>query len=232
MKAIINYFLPFCLLVCFFACDDVNSLHQKYLDRGEILYTGKVDSVQAFAGNEKVKFTWQINSDTRIKRTVIYWDNKKNKVEIPVNRTQSGALQQETVINIAEGVVIFELLTTDDDGNRSLSVERTVQVYGPKYIVNYLRNRSLSFSFKNNTLTVDWQIAESSTIQYTTVQYTDYSTGSAEPKSVRIANDDMQTTINGILVNDKFRVITTFLPEGGLETLDALPDEYVVAAHD
>ena len=43
------------------SCDDMNSIHQKYYDWGEDIYTGVVDSLKGYGGFEKVKFSWELN---------------------------------------------------------------------------------------------------------------------------------------------------------------------------
>jgi hypothetical protein len=228
IKSISGYFLWVCLLACLAGCEDNNSLHQQYIDEGEIFYTGKCDSVKAFAGNERIKFTWLISSDPRINRTLIYWNEGKDSVEIPVIRTQKGSLQMETMQQITEGNYSFIFVTKDAKGHSSLNVEKSIQVYGPKYI-SFLDNRGLSFNVNNNNLTLNWNVVESALIQYTTVNYTDYSNPSnPQSKSVVVANEDTQTDIPGIRSGDTFSVVSTFLPENGIDNVDALPEIFTI----
>jgi hypothetical protein len=228
MKVIIKYFLPLCLLMYITGCDDNNFMHQKYLDAGETLYMGKADSVKFSAGNERVKFTWMLNADPRIDKSVFYWNDGKDSAVIPVNRTQSGALEMETILDVEEGIYTFRLVTKDDENHKSLAIERSVQVYGPTYI-SRLTNRNLSSSFDNGTLTISWIMVESAFIQYTTVRYTDYSIP-ANPveRSVRVENTDTHTLLEGAREGDTFSISTSYLPEGGLDILDALPIEYTI----
>jgi hypothetical protein len=229
MKVIIKYFLPLCLLIYFAGCDDNNYMHQKYLDEGETLYMGKADSVNFSAGNERVRFTWVLNADPRIDKSVFYWNDGKDSAVIPTNRTQSGILNMETVLDVEEGIYTFRLVTKDSENHKSLAIERSVQVYGPTYI-SRLTNRNLSStSFSDGTLTIKWVIVESALIQYSTVRYTDYS-NPANPveKSVRVENTDTQTLLEGTREGDIFSVSTSYLPDGGLDILDALPIEYTV----
>jgi hypothetical protein len=209
----------------------MNSLHQKYIDQGETIYIGRVDSVMAFPGNERVKLTWMNNSDPRIDRTLIYWNDNKDSAEVKVNRTQSGIMELETIINIPEGACDLTVLNKDIAGNRSLSASKSVFVYGPKYISN-LNNRNIrKFTFASGILTIDWVTVESELVQYTTISYTDY-TDAFNPvqNTVRVENRDEQTIISGVQEGDKFSLNTTFLPEGGFDRVDALPMEYTLKA--
>jgi hypothetical protein len=228
MKVIIKYFLPLCLLIGLTGCDDMNSMHQKYLDEGETIYLGKAYTLDFSAGNEKVKFSWTLNADPRIDKSVLYWNENRDSAVIAVNRTQSGILFMETILNIQEGIYTFTLVNKDNEGHTSMSLERTVQVYGPTYI-SRLSNRNLSSSFADGKLTINWVAIESALIVYSTVRYTDYS-NPANPvaKSICVENTDTLTEIEGVREGDTFSISTSYLPGGGLDTLDALPIEYTV----
>jgi hypothetical protein len=232
-KKMKNFLIILCLLIYLTGCNDNNYLHQKYLDQGEKFYTGKADSVNFFAGNERVKFIWKLNADPRISKCVFYWDDSKNKdsAVVHVNRTQSGVLDMDTILNVKEGIYIFNLVTKDDENHKSLAVEKTVQVYGPTYI-SRLSNRNLSSAvFKKGTLTFNWVTIENASIHYSTVYYMDYSDPeNPVSRSARVENTDTQTVIEGVRRGDIFSISTSYFPEGGLDTLDALPVEYTVLA--
>lgn len=218
--------LPLFLLALVVSCDDVNSIHQKYFDRGEDIYTGVVDSLKTYAGYEKVRFTWEVNADPRITKTVIFWDQRADSVVIDVNRTQSGIIPMSYDLNIAEGNYIFQLITRDNDGHYSMPQEAVVVIYGDEYIKE-LRNRGIDAIEKqvDGTMKVTWSAIASTEVQYVTVRYT--STGGV-PQTVRVENNDTQTILSGLDTGDKIDVVTTYLPEGALETLDALPREYTM----
>jgi hypothetical protein len=189
---------------------------------------GKADSVNFSAGNEKVKFTWKLNADPRIDKSVFYWNDGKDSAVIPVNRTQSGILDMEAIIPVEEGNYTFRLVTKDDENHSSLAIERTVQVYGPTYI-SRLTNRNLSVSSVNGIFTINWVIIENASIQYSTVSYMDYSNpGIPVPKSIHIEITDVKTPLEGAREGDTFSVSTSYLPEGALDILDALPIEYTL----
>jgi hypothetical protein len=205
-------------------------MHQKYLDEGETLYIGRVEGVGIQRGNERVRFMWLINSDPRVNRTVFKWaqNNKDTMVVIPITRDSSGFLIKETILNIKEGIYTFKILNMDDENHESLAVETTVQIFGPKYISN-LTNRNLSSSFAAGKLTIKWVSVESEYIQYVTVRYTDR-TNPANPvaRSLVVENSDTQTVIEGVEEDDVFSISTAYLPEGGLDILDAVPVEYTI----
>jgi hypothetical protein len=138
----------------------MNSLHQEYLDRGEAIYTAKVDSIRSLAGYQKVWFKWWFKADPRITKIEILWTEgiEPKSKEIAVTRTQSGVLTMETVLeNIPGGVYYFEFLTKDDKGNRSMSFGTSVEIYGDTYLET-LYNRTINSAvyYDDKKMVIQW----------------------------------------------------------------------------
>jgi hypothetical protein len=207
-------------------------MHQEYMDRGETFYTGRAESVSFSAGNERVKFMWQLNSDPRITQCVFYWDTNEGRDSSVVltNRTESGPMDLETILDVREGIYSFTLITKDSEGHKSLATERTVQIYGPTYISRLANRNIVSTTFNDGKLTITWASTESELIQYTTVNYTDY-TDPSNPvrRSIQVENSDITKDIEGVVrAGDVFSVSTSYLPNGGLDVMSALPIEYTI----
>jgi hypothetical protein len=225
IQSIFVYFLWLCLFLYGTGCDDNNnSLHQKYIDAGETIYTGKVDSVEVFSGYEKVKLTWQINSDPRINRVVISWNDGANSTEVPVTKPGD---RMETVFDLPEGIYTLSLVTMDAEEHHSINVTKTARSYGSKYIAT-LNNRGMTFGEDNGILTIKWQPIENPLIQYVTVKYKDYANADPVYKTVRVENSESVTAIPNVRQSDVFSVVTTYLPEESFETFDALPTDYTI----
>lgn len=217
---------PFLLLIWLTSCDDVNSLHQKYLDWGEDIYTGVVDSLKVSAGYERVLLTWELNADPRITRTVVYWNSKADSAVIEVNRTQSGRLPMSYRLdNIAEGSYTFVLITRDNEGHFSMPSEIIATIYGESYS-SQLRNRGVSAISRqtDGTMLIEWDALSSLDIQYVTVTY---DVNGAE-QTVRVKNDENKTFLSGLAPGDKIRVFTAYLPEGALDELYSPYTEYTM----
>lgn len=218
--------LPLLLLCLVIGCDDVNSKHQKYYDRGEDIYLGVVDSLKGTSGLEKVRFDWEINSDPRITKTVIYWHQREDSVVVDVNRTQSGALPMTyTLENINEGDYVFEFITRDNEGYYSLPREAIVSVYGESYIQS-LRNRMIESIAKqpDGSMLITWGDIASNDIQYATVEYV----VNNETKFARVENDEYETILTGIQTGEIISTFTTYQPENALEPMDSPKREYTL----
>lgn len=228
MKTIIKFITALCLLFSMIACDNMNSLHEDDLKQGEILYTGIVDSVKALVGNNRIQFSWLINADPRIKKTVIYWNEGRDSSVIDVNRTADGILLMEKELNIPEGSYIFEFVTKDNNEHRSLSVELPVEIYGEKY-GSLLANRDISSMTVSSgpDLNIVWSGVVSNALLYSTLVYTDHSNPSNPvQKTIRVENDDLSTFLPGIRL-EPFTVVSTYKPTGGLDEVNAQTRSYL-----
>ncbi|WP_286084320.1 DUF4998 domain-containing protein [Parabacteroides goldsteinii] len=52
----------------------MNDIIEEYLDRGEINYIGRPDSVTCDGGLYRVKLTWKVGKDVRIESCKIFWN--------------------------------------------------------------------------------------------------------------------------------------------------------------
>jgi hypothetical protein len=209
------------------ACDDVNSLHQKYLDRGESIYTGMIDSLKVLPGYERVQFKWQINTDPRITKAIIYWNDRTDSVVVDVNRTAIGDMKMEYILPIAGGTYLFEIITADNQGHYSKVVEATVMVYGEDYVQNNLRSRTVEvIAAGRSSYTITWAPADEGVL-YTDVSYTDYSIVPAAEKTVRVENSETTTEIIGAMDEEEFTVVSYYQFAGALDVMTSPSRNYV-----
>jgi hypothetical protein len=205
----------------------MNSVNQEYIDRGETFYTGSVSYPQVFPGNGRVRFEWYINSDPRIIQTVIYWETNEgvDSSVVAINRTQPGYMQVEAELNLPEGNYVFEFVTGDKDGHRSIPVEASVAIYGDRYI-SFLQNRDVSAI---SLAKITWATVTSEEILYTTLVYTDY-TDAAHPalRTVRVENEAPETLLTGAKSGETVSVVTSYLPSNGLDAVNAPAKEYTL----
>jgi len=47
-----------CIILATAGCEKMNDKHKPWLENGEIIYIGKVDSLESFAGNERILFQY------------------------------------------------------------------------------------------------------------------------------------------------------------------------------
>ena len=206
------------LMVFTFSCENVNSLHEQYLERGESFYIGAADSILVHPGNHKIKFEWKIGADPRITKAVIYWNQRDTSVTIPVNKAPgSGEMWLETQLNnIKEGEYVFEFEMQDNHGNISKSAEVVGMVLGDVYIEN-LRTRGVKEIAKlvTSDMQITWEAVNSATLQYSVVEYVN---GSGQTVTVNVPNTEDKTLLKGLKTGDPIELFAVHLPEKGLES--------------
>ncbi|SDD00324.1 DUF4998 domain-containing protein [Niabella drilacis] len=199
---------------------------EEFYYRPEGVYLGVADSLSVAPGYHRAEFTWQVKADPRITQTVIYWNNRQDSVLLDVNRPVTERISVSYVMdNLDEGDYIFEFMTKDATGLRSLPRQISVSVLGDSYIGN-LRNRTIASIAKqsNGDMRVNWNDIASRAIVYTTVKY--QLGGVAQ--AVRVANADTQTTLQGLQSGTSIQVATAYLPAGSIDTLTAIAQSYTL----
>jgi hypothetical protein len=216
-------------MILAFSCENMNSLHEKYLNRGETLYIGAADSIIVRSGLNKIGFEWKINADPRIAKTVIYWNQRDTGVTIPLRRTSEGEMWLSAVLNdIAEGEYIFEFEIQDNNGNISKSVEIAGSVLGDIYVEN-LRNRGIKSLAKlvSGEMQINWEAvsATATSLLYSVVQYVN--TQGQEMK-IEVENDEETTLLQGLETGDDVEIYSVHFPENGLELFNSLKRRFTM----
>ncbi|WP_293955697.1 MULTISPECIES: DUF4998 domain-containing protein [unclassified Sphingobacterium] len=160
-----------------FLCCSKSDDYKKYLEGGEISYTGKIDSVKVFSGKERVYITGLFMADPKVERLKIYWDNRQDSTELKINRT-AGVDTLKISLKISEGVHNFELITYDAQGNKSLSVFKTGVSYGERFSSGLINRPMYAVDYfaGDQKTTVNWGgIDLTSGAQFTEVEYTNTS---------------------------------------------------------
>jgi len=155
MKTIYKYFnnlFLISILACgSIACSGLDPMddYKKFLEGGEISYTGRVDSVKSFSGRSRLKLSMLLVSDPNITKIRSYWNNGMDSVEVSVNRGTGVDTVHFMLENLIEGGYNFEIITLDDIGNRSVPVTASGKVYGEKYEATLLSTPIISSKWYN-----------------------------------------------------------------------------------
>lgn len=181
--------MSICLLfaIVLSACDDLNEIHQKYLDEKPVSYLGIADELTAYGGEGYVKLTWIQNADPRVVKTVIYWNHRDTSVVKDFVRTTPGAQKDSVFIDVPEGIYTFEVVNVDEDGGVSLATEAQGRSYGDVY-KGALRFRPLKSIERKDAISgvlISWDTQLDKTRIGTEVKYRNSVTGQWEVFLVR-----------------------------------------------
>ncbi|MFD2967235.1 DUF4998 domain-containing protein [Sphingobacterium bambusae] len=157
------------------ACAKIDD-YKQFVENGDISYTGKIDSVVVFSGDERVLVQGLFRSDPKVTMCRIYWNNMRDSMDVPVVKT-GGIDTMRQLISLPENLYNFRIHTFDALGNRSVPVYATGQSYGDAYKAS-LNNRLIisAIADQNDNVTIVWRdIDKTLGAVSTQVEYTDKS---------------------------------------------------------
>jgi hypothetical protein len=173
-KVIICFFIV--AIIAGFSCTKMDNSYKGFLKDGEIIYTGKADSLTAFSGKNRVKLRWLLVSDPKISKCIAFWNNKRDSLVVPVQKSAGADVISVLIDNLPEDVYSFEVYTYDDKGHSSVKSEVTGVSYGDIY-ESSIFNRSIntiSYSSDKKNVIIKWYgIAQQAVV--VEVRYTDAS---------------------------------------------------------
>jgi hypothetical protein len=215
------------------ACDDMNSIIQDDLDKGEAIYPGKpgyirpVDDV--FPGIGRAWIYWGLGSDTRVVKSVISYTYSGETTTIEKAAPEIGDnfydYRGDSLLlpGLAEGYYTFSVYTVDNDGHRSITTPlypQIVQIYGDTYL-NTLSPRSID-KMEMQTggdLKITWT-KDTTNLLYSVVKYYDHRESATGITQIdTIPNKEVETVLTGFKRFKNFLVTSHY--QVGIDTAQA-----------
>lgn len=142
------------------SCDGMLDNIQTYLDEGETIYVGKVDSLEAFPGKNRVQLKGYYLYGVTQKKCVIEWlsmEEEEMKLELDVVRENPEDPFEVQIDNLDEGQYEFSITTYDAQGNHSIESVIESYVYGDLYESNLTNRRINSKNITGTTMEINWR---------------------------------------------------------------------------
>jgi len=209
MKNLVKYLCILFIFFIAFACRKMDSTYYDYIKYGEILYASKADSVKVYSGKERIKLTIYPGVDPKIVRYEISYNNKTQKLQVPVTSTTLRDSIDVIIDSLIEGSYTFNVVAFDSNGISS--VEETVSgtVYGEDF-QSMVQNRRVRMSeIEGDILKLSWYNAMEGAI-YSQIVYTN--TDSKEVK-INLSVKEEQNTLQLLDLNSSITYRTLFLPD-------------------
>jgi hypothetical protein len=124
------------------SCSKMNDGYKDFIKDGEIIYTGRVDSVKTYPGKNRIGLSMLLLSDPKISKVKMFWNSKGDSASKDIVRTAGVDTVKFMLNSMAEGSYSFEIYTHDNNGHSSIKTVASGMVYGQNY-TNSLFNRSL-----------------------------------------------------------------------------------------
>ncbi|MGV3766177.1 MAG: DUF4998 domain-containing protein [Chitinophagaceae bacterium] len=220
MKSGISKLLQKGLLACALiaatvSCSKMDEYKEKYVPNGEIVYTGKIDSVHMYPGKNRVGFTAFLTNDPRVSMFRVYWGARADSATFPLKAEELGTAVYRVIPNVPEGEQSFEFVTFDATGNKSVSFYGNVASFGTRFQES-LNNRGIKDSWLNSDLETVISLGGMDTATKAILTEVRYLTNDSDSASTRIPLLLPNTESDTVLENHKYgsAVIyrTYFLP--------------------
>lgn len=223
MKLFKNLTLTFLLIGTLASCDGMDATYKEFIEDGPIVYIGKVDSLKAYAGRDRVMLEWQRLLDPRAKTAKIFWENRTKSVDVPL--TDNTKPMQFVVNDLAEGTYVFEVCTYDIYGNSSIMSEVPCVVYGDIYEKLLFNAKVKTAVLKDGVLTVTFTASQESTFIGSEITYTNTEGVS---KTVSLKAPATVIKINDF-AGDRIIYRSIYLPEKtAIDQFYSASDEFVI----
>jgi hypothetical protein len=202
------------------ACSKMDEAYKDFTKGGEIIYTGKVDSLEIFPGRKRFKLAWALVSDQRISQCRVFWNEGADSVTVPVTRTAGVDYLDVTIGNLEERTYTFEVYTYDNAGHRSVPVDTLGNVYGDAYQATLFNRPVKRVSFKKDSSSVVWSGANSTNVR---VELSYLDTLDTE-RSYFVNKSDTLIKLPAFVKGRTFRYRTLYLPHPN--SLDTFYSDY------
>ncbi len=185
---------------------------KKYVEGGEISYTGRVDSLKIHPGYNRVLVEGLFISDRKVTLCKIYWNSRQDSLVVPVTRKFAVDTLKKYVTNLQEGSYNFEIITYDAKSNPSIPVVKSgVKVYGANYAASLINMPIADVSLDNTTTTITWGgLDKTSGALYMDILYTN--TAGTLVRAKRL-NNTLIAVLNDYKYRTTFDYRTVYLPD-------------------
>jgi hypothetical protein len=180
------------LFAGFLSCGNMDDTYRHFWENGEKVYPAPADSLKIFTGRNRVGMSWNIFGDPNVNMTKIYWNNRSDSLEVPVQSSGNKDSIYVTIGNLEEGSYSFEIFTYDQKGNRSVPRNGIGTAYGDMYARTLLPRFLQSALYAENILTVTWGNMGDNTSIGSEVYYKNTS---GTQSKIEVSNDEITTSI-------------------------------------
>lgn len=217
MKMNIIYQILFLLGIALVpSCKKMDDVHRQFLDMGETIYVSKADDVVTRGGNQRIEISWPLISDPKISRYKIYWNNGRDSVEGPVQKTSETDSVRVLLENMNEGIQYFDIYMFDNEGHSSIKTSVHGVVYGPIYRSSLLPRSYTSVSRTDSNVEIQW-VPASDDLVVVWMKYTDTLN---RPVDYILSGKENISLLNDVLPEAAITYATGFLPDStALDTL-------------
>lgn len=141
---------------CISSCSKMNSTYVDFIKTGEIVYSGKIDSLNAFPGRNRIRLTWLLPPDPNVASAKIFWNNKADSLVLTFPPPPRERRVDQMIDSLSDGSYTFEIYTYDSLGNSSIEADTLITAYGDLYQSTLLGRPVQEAGLSNDTASIVW----------------------------------------------------------------------------
>jgi hypothetical protein len=198
------------------SCSDINDMQREWLNQGETIYAGKVDSLKAHGGHNKIQLKALTHYARSIDKCVVTFGEEVREFDWAdiVDDKEMTILFE----NMNEGTYHFKVQTFDKAGNGSLAEECIGYSYGDEFILTGLPKRIQSMTINPSFIELYWN--ESEDAELVAVRY---ETSENTFNTVTLPGNVITSRISDWKAGGKLEITTYVFPEKDAYEMIPLP---------
>jgi hypothetical protein len=196
--------------IMFFSCSGMMDDIKPYLDEGETIYVGKLDSIRIFSGHNRIRIEGMMPyGATQVKCAISWIDpfGETGSKEFDVVRGDLDEVYQFMLEDLVEGQYDFTIVTKDSYNHSSIKVEIGGYSYGDVY-QSSLVNRPID-GIESGA--VQWRDMNNDEVQGCNLEYELDNDGGF--KQLYVPVSDQSTSIDDYKPNGILYWNTVYLPD-------------------
>lgn len=193
------------------SCDGMLDNIQPYLEAGETIYVGKVDSLSASSGRNRIQLNGYYMYGVTQKKCIVRWqslEEEEKSMELDVVRQDPVDPFEVIVNNLEEGQYEFTITTYDAKGNASIESVIDGYAYGNMYESNLANRKMDQLKVEEGNVVISWRPANDAL--KSEIYYTDVT---GNEKEIEVSITETETRITDCDLTKALRWRTVYLPE-------------------
>lgn len=193
----------------FSSCEDINEKHDIYMQQGETLRVGKIDSLALYSGNMRAQLKCWVG-DYRARKLMITVANSEEVLwsDLPENHREDSIVIY--ISNLKEGSNQLSFVTTNEDKTiLSIPVKATVTAFGEKYKTILSQRTIKKVDSLGDRVEILWGSRSSAQL---IGQEVSYQTNSDRDTTYIINASESMSVLKNAKSNGKFAYKSLYLP--------------------
>lgn len=194
------------------ACTPMDSTYKEFLSSSDISYPGKVDSITAHSGKERIRLRMKVSTDPSVVSGTVYWNGLSEKKEFTIDSNSKGKFIEIEVDDLEEYFekYFFQVYTYNKEGIKSIPVEASCMVYGEKFRKGIVPRFITSKKLVGTKFTINW--GRPSSRFFDVAVHLTYLATDGTKKTVEVSGDSNTTQLLDF-AGTSFVYVTDVLPE-------------------